>query len=270
MAPAADDPFYNRKPVPDGFIKDIGETGLTPEQEYINRERKYSLASPDGGDIRKFSNPGGGKKRSSKDLDPFYQRKPVPDSVIKDVGVTGLSKGEEFWNRERKYSLADGSDARRFSKKNGLAPISDPHYGRRRISDAEIVGIGETGKSQAEEFEVRERKQSMFQSSSDPFAIVTNKGHRQSVSAQGAVEVAAAAYRRKSSALAPDAMRAAAGHHHSGYGGDKLEPIQSRADGQGDNSQLSTAAEGSTNGAHHIHHIEDYEDPDAVAPHEVR
>lgn len=79
----------------------------------------------------------------------------------------------------------------------------------------------------AEEYEVRERKQSMFQLSDDPFDTLAGR-HRQSVSgvASGASN---AATRRRSSAVAPDAHEAMASH--SGYKNDKLDklaPIQSR------------------------------------------
>lgn len=77
-----------------------------------------------------FSNP----KMSGK-LDPFYQRKPVPDSLIKDVGYTGLSKEEEFLNRERKYS-ATGQDIRKFSNgtRAGFYPKDDPYYNRNMVN----------------------------------------------------------------------------------------------------------------------------------------
>jgi hypothetical protein len=88
--PKADDPFYNRKPVPgsspqpvhspcsllrnaDEFIKDVGITGLTVQDEHYNRERKYS--DQKGVDVRRFSfsNKSGWKPQS----DPYYGRKPV-------------------------------------------------------------------------------------------------------------------------------------------------------------------------------------------------
>jgi hypothetical protein len=267
--PAVDDPFYTRKPVPDTFIQDIGESGLTPQEEFLNRERKYSIG-PGGGDVRKFSNPKLGKTGKK---DPFYQRKQVPDSMISGVGETGLTEQEEYINRERKYSLADGSDARRFSSaKGGLTPASDPHYGRRQVSDAEIIGIGDTGGSKAEDFEVRERKQSMFQLSDDPFAQISGH-HRPSIAGQGAVELAAAAHRRKSSAIAPDHMPSTT-QHHSGYDGDHLAPIESRVeDGPGHEDDIrSSEAEGSTNGHTKPHHqpADAWEDPDAVGPHDIR
>lgn len=92
----------------------------------------------------------------TKAADPFYNRKPVPgryhpwlskhfstvsltdfcsDSLIKDVGITGLSPEEEFWNREKKYT-ANGADVRRFSKSldGGAEPLNDPYYGRKPVS----------------------------------------------------------------------------------------------------------------------------------------
>jgi len=138
----------------------------------------------------------------------------------------------------------------------------------------------------AEEFEVRERKQSLFQLSDDPFDIVAGR-HRQSVSgvASGA---SAAATRRRSSAVAPDVHAAMASH--SGYqGGDKLAPIESKPEGPGVNlssssaGESSTVADGSTTGGEHEHtrfydaatsgQNHDYiqhDDPDSVAPHEIR
>jgi hypothetical protein len=91
----------------------------------------------------------------TKASDPYYNRKPVPSKfyhylyaplpalltpcgaaeLIKDVGYTGLSSEEEFWNREKKYTAA-GADVRRFSKSltGGLEPLGDPYYGRKSIS----------------------------------------------------------------------------------------------------------------------------------------
>jgi len=272
--PKADDPYYNRKPVPKEFIEDVGITGLTPQEEFAVRERKYSL--PDGSDVRKFSNV------IKPQHDPYYGRKPVAKPQIAGVGETGLTPQEEFENRERKYSLADGSDARRFS--NVLTPQTDPYYARKSVSKKGIVGVGETGATKAEEYEVRERKQSLFQLSSDPFQLLSGSGHRQSVSAVGG-EAAIAASRRRSSAVAPNAAQAAANtHHHSGYDGDRLEPIESKRELPATNSSMgasdSTAAESHTNGqashaAQHPGHEPTYydaatADPDSVAPDERR
>lgn len=71
------DPHYARKPVPDHMIKDVGYTGLTAEQEYENRERKYSV---DGVDLRKFSNSNKGFIHPTND--PFYGRKPVDGKSV--------------------------------------------------------------------------------------------------------------------------------------------------------------------------------------------
>lgn len=51
------------------------------------------------------------------------------------MGLTGLTPEEEYWNRERKYSV-NGVDVRRFSnsKKGGLEPLDDPYYGRKPVS----------------------------------------------------------------------------------------------------------------------------------------
>lgn len=50
----------------------IGVTGLTPQQEWDNRERKYSV---NGVDIRKFSNSATGGMEPLND--PYYGRKQV-------------------------------------------------------------------------------------------------------------------------------------------------------------------------------------------------
>lgn len=163
------------------------------------------------------------------------------------------------------------------------SPVSNDDTATDRPADVEIQGLGETGLTLAEEFEVRERKQSLFQLSSDPFDIVAGR-HRQSVSgiASGA---SAAATRRRSSAIAPDAHAAMASH--SGYQGDKLAPIESKPElppvdlSRGSAGESSTVADESTAGPDHeqarrhdaatwgLEHIY-HDDPDSVAPHEVR
>ena len=156
-----------------------------------------------------------------------------------------------------------------------------------------------------EQYEVRERKQSLFQLSNDPFDIMANR-NRKSMSgpASGA---SAAATRRRSSAVAPDAAAAAAAasHHHSGYDGDKLETIVSRADGPPQLPPTHTSYNGESRGSNHVSeegtlnrdsidpvgtshggshggssedHTRIYDavttghhhDPDSIAPHEVR
>jgi hypothetical protein len=155
------------------------------------------------------------------------------------------------------------------------------------------VGSLDQTMTPAEAYDVRERKQSLFQLSSDPFAIVAGTGHRQSIS--GAVTGAsAAATRRRSSAVAPD-HAGAHGHSHSGYdGGNKLETIVSKVDGApvagSSHNGESSAASGqiSVNNRDSIdpvggngttgEHTKFYDsvttghhhDPDSVAPHEVR
>lgn len=239
--PKAGDPFYDRKPVPNEFIEHVGTTGLSPADETLNRERKFSLK---GGDIRRFSNPKPGGK-----VDPFYQRKPVPDALIHGVGETGLSKEEEYLNRERKYSVG-GTDLRKFgdNAKKGWHPTADPYYGRSPVKKVEIEGVGQTNMTAAEEFETRENKASLFEFSSDPFQQITGTGHRASVSG-AAGPVAAAAARRRSSAVAPDHHHQPHGHHehqhHSGYEGNTLQTIQSRVDGD----EIRPSTEGQTNGS---------------------
>ena len=56
----------------DELIKDVGLTGLTPEEEHWNRERKYSV---DGHDVRKFSR--GTKNSLEPSTDPYYARKQI-------------------------------------------------------------------------------------------------------------------------------------------------------------------------------------------------
>lgn len=91
-------------------------------------------------------------------------------------------------------------------------------------------GIGETGNTPAQDFEVRERKQSVVNFSGDPFQLLSGQGHRQSVSGGQALAAAnQATERRRSSAVGPGAAAAAArATHHSGYDGDKLAPIMSK------------------------------------------
>lgn len=67
-------------------------------------------------------------------MDPYYQRKPIPDAMIHGVGETGLTREEEYLNRERKYSV-HGADVRNFSDgtKSGLFPKDDPYYSRKSV-----------------------------------------------------------------------------------------------------------------------------------------
>ena len=143
----------------------------------------------------------------------------------------------------------------------------------------------------AEDYEVRERKQSMFQLSDDPFAQATGTGHRGSIAGIGGAHVIEAQKRRKSSAIGPDVHAAA--QHHSGYDGDKLAPIQSRIDGDGvtdhDITGNGTAGYGTTsngpttttttttsttttsNAGHaNFYNQATHDDPDSVAPHDTR
>ncbi|KAJ9605038.1 hypothetical protein H2200_010427 [Cladophialophora chaetospira] len=291
----AADPYYNRKPVPDELIKDVGLTGLTPQDEFLNREKKYTLGN--GVDVRRFSN--GLNDGSAPQNDPYYGRRKVSDQEIHGVAETGLTAEDEYLNRERKYSV-QGQDVRKFSRgtKNSLAPSTDPYYNRKKVTDAETQGIAPLDHlTPAEQYEARERKQSLFQLSSDPFDNLRGS-HRQSIS--GAVTGAsAAATRRRSSAVAPDGVAAAqGGRHHSGFDGNKLEPIVSRADGpsggshNGESSASGHVSEdtlnrdsidpvgynGHSGGGHDGGHTRVYDavtsghhhDPDSVAPHEHR
>lgn len=237
---AAADPFYNRKPVPRELIEDVGITGLATQEEHLTRERKYSR---DGDDVRKFSNPGQGK-------DPFYSRKRLSKAMITGIGDTGLSPQEEHLNRERKYSLQDGSDARTFS--NTITPRHDPFYGRKKINEKDIRGVGDTGNTPAEDYDARDRKQSMFQLSGDPFSELSGSGHRQSISAASTGASAAATQRRRSSAVAPHEQ------HHDYHHSDRLETIESRPE------------EALSNATTHTAQYELPDDPDGVAPDEIR
>jgi hypothetical protein len=164
--------------------------------------------------------------------DPYYNRKPIPDSLIADVGITGLTPQEEYHNRERKFSAADGTDIRSHSLKAITKP-GDPYYNRKQLSDVETTGVADLNSymTPAEQYEVRERKQSMFQISDDPFAAMTGT-HRKSSIVPGEIGVLSEATRRRSSAVAPDHAHAAAtAVHHSGYdGSNQLQPIESRID----------------------------------------
>lgn len=59
----------------------------------------------------------------------------MPDALIHGVAPTGLTKEEEFLNRERKYSV-NGVDVRKFSDsaKGGWHPTDDPYYGRKPVA----------------------------------------------------------------------------------------------------------------------------------------
>lgn len=106
---------------------------MTKQEEYLSRERKLSS---DKGDLRKFWNP----KGKTGSLDPHYARKPVPDSMIKGVGESGLTPEEEYLNREKKM-FKDGVDLRRFSTSSngGMAPQNDPYYGRKPVDSKSLT-----------------------------------------------------------------------------------------------------------------------------------
>jgi hypothetical protein len=119
------------------FIEDVGPTGLTPDEEVMVRERKLSQ---NGDDLRSFWR----AKGENGVADPHFSRKPVPDHMIQGVGETGLTKEEEYLNRERKMSV-NGVDIRKFStsRNKGIAPQDDPYYGRKPVdSKSNYTGIG--------------------------------------------------------------------------------------------------------------------------------
>lgn len=231
MSKAAD-PFYTRKPVPDELIQSEHIPGLSQDQAIQTRERKLSTAGPGGSDLRKFSN------TLTPKNDPFYSRKPVPDTVIQGSGLPGVSKEEALVTRERKLSTAGpgGTDLRKFSNK--FTPAKDPFYSRKPVPDGLIKD--DIPIDPVERYENRERKLSMFQLTTDPFDELA--GRRRSVVTDSALGVG----RRRSSAVAPDAMHAATAHHHSGYHGDRLEPIESRVEGPTTTTTTTTAANGAT------------------------
>ena len=175
------------------------------------------MAGPGGTDLRKFSN------SLTPQNDPYYSRKPVPNSRVEGSGVPGLSKDEAVIAHERKLSMAGPgkTDLRKFS--NRFTPAKDPFYSRKPVPDALIKDDAQSI-DPVEKYENRERKLSMFQLTTDPFDQIA--GRRTSVVNDSAL----GGGRRRSSAVAPDATHAAAAHH-SGYDGDQLEPIQSRIDG---------------------------------------
>lgn len=138
-------------------------------------------------------------------------------------------------------------------------------------SGTQIEGVGDTGYTKAEEYASRERKQSLFQESTDPFQQITATGHRQSISA-AALPVAQTA-RRKSSAVGPDS-HAHTHAAHSGYGGETLAPIESNTDNPSRSTTTTTTTTTTTgnnvgNGQHGLYH-DTVTDPDSVAPHEIR
>lgn len=67
----------------------------------------------------------------------------------------------------------NGVDLRKFSLSatGGFKPQNDPYYGRKKVDKALTKGIGETYNTPAEDFAVRERKQSILEFSSDPFQV---------------------------------------------------------------------------------------------------
>lgn len=215
--PKAADPFYTRKAVPTELIQGKVVPGLSQDEAFLTRERKLSTAGPGGSDLRRFSN------TLTPKNDPFYSRKPVPDSVIQGSGIPGVSKEEAVIVRGRKLSTAgpSGTDLRKFSNK--FTPAKDPFYSRKPVPDALIKD--DTPLDPVEKYENRERKLSMFKLTTDPFDELA--GRRTSVVNDSALGVG----RRRSSAVAPDAMHTATTHHHSGFDGDRLAPIESRVDG---------------------------------------
>ena len=287
----AGDPFYNRKPVPSEFIEDVGLTGATAQQDFVNRERKFSLA--DGTDARKFGSKG--SIWSGKQSDPHYGRKRVSDAELEGIAPTGLTTQQEYDNRERKYSLADGTDVRKFGGGGKTGNLwsgnpKDPYYARKNENKTHIADVAQTGNTHAEDYEIRERKQSLFQLNDDPFQQFSGRGNRASISdVGGAVGKDASVRRRSSAAAGPHAAAAAAKH----YDGGNLAPIESRNElppinaGSSLGHSESTAAD-EINGHHTTttntttttttttgnkgtyHDVATFEDPDSVAPHEVR
>ena len=229
MSKAAD-PFYNRKPVPDELVQGSGIPGLSQEQAWETRERKLSttagVAGKGGGDLRKFSN------FFSPPKDPFYARKPVPDTLIPGTGIPGVNEEQAWETRERKLSTTagvagkGGGDLRKFS--NFFSPKDDPFYARKPVP-AKLLKDDDpvTNIDPVERYENKERKLSMFTLTNDPFDQLA--GRRTSVVNDSAIGVG----RRRSSAVAPHQIAEAHNPdaHHS-FGGEHLAPIESRADAE--------------------------------------
>ncbi len=92
----------------DELIKDVGYTGLTPQEEFANRERKYS--DQNGVDIRKFGN----SKKSGwhPQDDPYYGRKQV-NSMPNPGSPIGLDTLTPFHRGRHRWDCRDGLDRRR-------------------------------------------------------------------------------------------------------------------------------------------------------------
>ena len=256
-------------------IEGVGDTGLTPEEEFANRERKYSV---NGVDVRRFGSSSSGGWHPSDD--PYYSRKKI-DSESSPV-LLG----------------------------NNLSPMSHKpttgaclNQAKNLCTETQTVGVGELDQTPAQAYEVRERKQSVVNFSSDPFQQLIGKGHRASISGGTALEAAnQATERRRSSAVGPHAQQHIEHvQHKSGYDGDNLAPIDSRPElpfakdtgsfgKQYDEITTSTSSAGahqSANGTgaaghtgyydaattghtHGDHGLAEHHDPDSVDPHEMR
>jgi hypothetical protein len=116
----------------------------------------------------------------------------------------------------------------------------------RRVG-AETANVGPLNTTPAEQYSARERKQSLFQLSSDPFDQLAGR-HRQPSVSDYAAGAATAATRRRSSAVAPDAVASHSGHNHPHITGERLAPIESRPEVPTDsNDEASRATEASFN-----------------------
>ncbi|KAK5943461.1 hypothetical protein PMZ80_004468 [Knufia obscura] len=98
------DPYYQRKPIPAAMIHNVGETGLTREKEFLNRERKYSV---NGADVRRFSD--STKSGFHPTDDPYYGRKPVNKTQLDGVGDIQMSAAEVYEQRDNKTAFAEFS-----------------------------------------------------------------------------------------------------------------------------------------------------------------
>jgi hypothetical protein len=79
-------------PNPEAEIDSVGETGLTPDEEYLNRERKYSV---NGVDVRKFSTSATGGLEPQND--PYYGRKSVSSTCPRhSIFASGLEATDLF------------------------------------------------------------------------------------------------------------------------------------------------------------------------------
>lgn len=79
------------------MMTNVGNTGLTLEEEFATRERKYSL--PDGSDARISSN------KMTPQNDPYYTRRKVSAKHLEGVGQTGNTAARDWEVQDRKQAI---------------------------------------------------------------------------------------------------------------------------------------------------------------------